>query len=43
MGTGFISVYADMLEKYGDKVTLLTEATATKLVLDNNKVTAVKG
>ena len=42
MGTGFISTYADMLEKYGDKVTLLTETTATKLVVDNNQVKAVK-
>lgn len=42
MGTGFISVYADQIEQYSDKITLINEATATELVKDGDKVTAVK-
>ena len=41
MGTGFMSVYAKMLDKYADKITLLTETSAVKLVKEGDKVNTV--
>lgn len=42
MGTGFISVYAEQLDKYSDLITVLTETTAKSLVQDDDgRVTGV--
>lgn len=41
MGTGFLSVYGNQLEKYKDLITVYTEATATDLLMDNDKVVGV--
>ncbi len=42
MGTGMISTYGTALPSYADKITVITEATATALESEGGKVTAVK-
>ena len=41
MGTGMMSTYFNQLEKFADKITVFTEATGTKLVVEDGKVTGV--
>lgn len=42
MGTGFMSVYSAQLDTLADKITVLTESTATDLIMDGDRVVGAK-
>lgn len=42
MGTGFISTYADQVEKNKDKIEIILQTTAKDIVMDGDKVVGVK-
>lgn len=42
MGTGFLSVYAEQLEKLSDKITLMVETSATGIMVENDTATGIK-
>lgn len=41
MGTGFISTYSRQIENYPEEINVLTETTATSLLLEGNQVVGV--
>jgi urocanate reductase len=42
MGTGLISTYGIQLENFADQITVLTECTATDLIVEDGRVVGVK-